>query len=90
LLNRFEPKGSRQPPKEVVQRYGSYTDKMGTNTALQALGKIERAAKDTRDPVVLFARAAVPLGPRIKGSPYDEWLQIVRQWEARRRGGQQK
>jgi hypothetical protein len=91
MIDRFKPVGSNRPPKEIAQRYGSQTKNMAANAALQALGKIERAWKDRDSQMpVLFARAALPLGRRIRGSPYQEWIETVRQWELKRRGGQQK
>lgn len=87
MLDRFKPAGTRRPPKDVAARYGSQTAKMGVNTALQALGKIERAKNRENKMPVLFARAALPLGRHIRRSPYEEWLQTVRDWEAKRRGG---
>jgi hypothetical protein len=84
MLARFEPAGSRQPPKEVAQRYGSQTDKMAVNAALQALSKIERADSGNKLSV-LFARAALPLGRSLRGSPYAEWRQTLLDWEAKRK-----
>jgi hypothetical protein len=88
MLDRFKPAGSRRPPKEISQRYGRQTANMGVNTALQALSKIERAKNRDNKMPALFARAALPLGRRIRGSPYEEWRQTVRDWEAKRRGEQ--
>jgi hypothetical protein len=90
MLDRFKPAGSSRPPKEIVERYGSQTSNMATNAALQALGKIELAKNRDNQMPVLFARAALPLGRRIRGSPYHEWREKLREWDAGRRGGQQK
>jgi hypothetical protein len=85
MLDRFKPAGTNRPPKEIAQRYGSQTGNMGVNTALQALSKIEMAKNRDNKMPLLFARAALPLGRRLRGSPYEEWREALRQWEAQRK-----